>query len=139
MRPLVPILLVEDNDDDAFLMRRAFKNAEVANPLVTVNDGNAAIAHLARTDSADAPGLVLLDLKLPFKSGFEVLSWIRSQERLRALSVIVLTSSREPSDITRSLAGGANAYVAKPSTSVELADLVRAIRDFWLRFHESTG
>jgi CheY-like chemotaxis protein len=139
---LRPILLVEDNNDDAFFMQRAFEAAGVGNRVSIASDGEAAIEFLAGPESSNEvsrPCLVLLDLKLPYKNGFDVLQWIRAQESLRTLAVVVLTSSNEQSDISRALQLGANAYVVKPSAYADLTKLVAAIRDFWLRFHRPIG
>jgi len=105
MTPASAILLVEDNDDDVFLMKRALKDAQIANPLQVVDDGQQAIDYLLGTEQfADRnfyplPAVVFLDLKLPVKSGYEVLSWIRSYKPLATLVVVVLTSSDEPADV----------------------------------------
>ncbi|HVS54542.1 MAG TPA: response regulator [Opitutaceae bacterium] len=135
---LRPILLVEDNNDDAFFMQRAFETAAVGNKVSIASDGEAAIEFLSSPDASNEltrPCLVLLDLKLPYKSGFDVLEWIRAQPALRTLAVVVLTSSNEHSDISRALELGANAYIVKPSAYADLTKLVTAIRDFWLRHH----
>src|SRR4051812_47964685 len=97
-----PILLVEDNEHDVFFMKRAFKTAEISNALQVVGDGQAAIDYLTGVDSYGdrqqfpLPCFILLDLKLPRKSGLDVLSWIRQQPELRTIVVLVLTTSREP-------------------------------------------
>jgi CheY-like chemotaxis protein len=133
-----PIVLIEDNQDDAFLMQRAFESAGVQNPVRLIADGEEAIEFMAGPEARDAikrPRLVLLDLKLPYKTGFDVLDCIRSQPELRGLPVVVLTSSNEPSDIRRALELGANAYVVKPAAFGDIAQLAVAIRDFWLKYH----
>lgn len=135
-----PIVLVEDNTDDAFFMQRAFQAAGVTNVVSHLGDGAAAIDFLARReaqDEAKRPCLMLLDLKMPYKNGFDVLAWVRQHADFRTLAVVVLTSSNEPSDIARALELGANAYVVKPSGYSELANVVTALRDFWLRYHRS--
>ena len=103
------LLLVEDNQDDVFFMRRALTSAHVVNPLYVVEDGQAAVDYLAGAgkyadrDSYPLPAVMFLDLKLPYLSGHEVLAWIRRQKELEALLVIVLTSSNEASDLSRCL------------------------------------
>src|SRR3954465_1552604 len=98
------ILLVEDNEDDVFLMRRALKDAQIANPLFYVEDGEQAISYLSGAgpfsdrEKFPMPAVVFLDLKLPLKSGHEVLEWVRKQKEFDSLILIVLTSSNEPSD-----------------------------------------
>ena len=138
------ILLVEDNEDDAYFMKQALRDAEIINPLRHVEDGQAAIDYLAgRGEFADRtkhplPMVVFLDLKLPYKTGHEVLEWIRSQPALEKLVVIVLTSSDEPVDLKRSYQLGANSYVVKPPTPEQLLDLAEAFKLWWLR-HNRIG
>jgi CheY-like chemotaxis protein len=134
-----PILLVEDNEDDAVLTKRALSLAGVTNPIVVVETGPAAIDYLAGTNQFHdrarhpLPAVVLLDLKLPMMSGHEVLSWIRSQRHLEGLVVVVLTSSSEPSDLRRSYSLGANSYLVKPLTTGQLIDLGKAFQWPWLK------
>src|SRR5690606_18210843 len=97
------ILLVEDNDDDVFLMKHALTSAGYANPVHVVESGQEAIAYLSGSGEFQdrvrypMPVIVFLDLKLPLMSGHEVLAWIRGQRQLESLLVVVLTSSNEPS------------------------------------------
>src|SRR4051794_28438257 len=107
LNPRATILLVEDEEDDVFLMKRALREAGIAHPLRVVSDGDQALDYLAgrgafqdRTQNP-LPGVIFLDLKLPYKTGHEVLSWIRLQEELRTLIVIFLPSAEEPTDIKR--------------------------------------
>ncbi len=133
------ILLVEDNEDDAFFMKQALKDAGIINPLREVEDGQQAIDYLGGTGKyADRqkfplPTVVFLDLKLPMKSGHEVLQWIRAQPQFKKLIVIVLTSSNEPVDLNRSYQLGANSFVVKPPTPEELLRLAEAFKLWWLR------
>jgi CheY-like chemotaxis protein len=135
------ILLVEDNEDDVFLMKRALKLAGVANPMVVVTDGEQAIDYLAGegkyTDrqTFPMPAVVFLDLKLPLRSGHEVLAWIRGQKSLESLVVVVLTSSDEPSDLRRAYSLGANSYLVKPLTPKQLSNLADAFNWSWLKFN----
>lgn len=136
------ILLVEDNEDDVFLMRRALKSAGIVNALQVVEDGQQAIDYLSGTgEYADRgkfplPAIVFLDLKLPIKGGFDVLEWVRKQNDLEALVVVVLTSSNEPSDLKNAYRLGANSYVVKPPTSTQLLDLAKAFKWYWLEFNQ---
>ena len=113
------LLLVEDDPDHVLLIQRALARASLVNPLKIVRDGDEAIAYLAGTGEYDdrtrfpIPSLVLLDLKLPRKSGLEVLEWIRGHEALKFLPVVVLTSSSESRDIERAYALGVNSYLVK--------------------------
>lgn len=138
MTPHGAILLVEDNDDDVFLMKRTLTAAGVHNPVFVVNDGEQAIDYLAGNGPyADRhahplPVVVFLDLKLPLKSGLEVLAWIRAQRELESLLVLVLTSSDEPSDLRRAYSLGASSYLVKPLTPVQLTNLAQAFHWEWL-------
>lgn len=132
------ILLVEDNEDDVFLMKRALRAAGIGNPVHVVETGQHAVDYLAgnppfsdRTKHP-MPVIVFLDLKLPLMSGHEVLAWIRAQRQLEGLTVVVLTSSNEPSDVRRSYSLGANSYLVKPLTAQQLVDLAKAFKWTWL-------
>ncbi len=133
------ILLVEDNDDDVFLMKHALTSAGVANPVYVVEDGAAAVDYLSGTGPYQdrkkfpLPAIVFLDLKLPLMSGHEVLAWIRGQRQLEGLLVVVLTSSHEASDVRRCYSMGANSYLVKPLTAQQLLDLAKALNWTWLR------
>jgi len=140
-----PILYAEDDKNDAFLANRAFKRAEILNPLVVVSDGKAAIEYLAGTGQYanraeyPLPCLVLLDLKLPRVSGLEVLKWIRSQPSVCTVPVLMLTSSNQDGDIHRTYILGANGYLIKPSKTDEMLVMAKGIRDFWLILNRNTG
>jgi CheY-like chemotaxis protein len=132
------ILLVEDNDEDILLMKRAFRNARIANPLNVVKDGEQAIQYLSGERAyADRtlypiPFLVLLDLRLPKLSGFEVLEWIREQPELEDVTIVVLTGSDHVPDVTKAHEMGANSYLVKPGTFRELVEMVQRINGRWL-------
>lgn len=137
-----PILLVEDDPNDVLLIQRAFRKANLANPLYVVEDGENALAYLAgQGDYADRqqyplPVLMLLDLKLPRKSGFEVLEWLRQQPGLKRLLVVVLTSSANGPDINRAYDLGANSYLVKPVSFDALLEMVRTLGAYWLILNE---
>src|SRR5438045_1832077 len=132
------ILLVEDDEADIVLMRRAFRNARIANRLLEVRDGQAAIRYLSGDgEYADRtryplPFLILLDLRMPKLSGFEVLAWIRDQPELAELIIVVLTSSDHVPDVTKAHELGANSYLVKPGTFDELVQMVKRIHGRWL-------
>lgn len=136
------ILLVEDDSTDVLLLRRAFDKAGVTNPLQVVSDGEQAVAYLSgQGDYGDRaryplPSLILLDIALPRRSGFEVLTWMRQDPALRQLPVIMLTSSGQPGDISRAYDAGANAYHVKPSGFDELLEFVEALKAYWLTWTE---
>jgi CheY-like chemotaxis protein len=131
----LPILVVEDNDDDVFILRRAFKEARLDNPMHVVTDGAEAIDFLGgegkfgNRAQFPFPILVLLDLKLPLKSGLEVLEWIRGQPFRSELNVIVLTSSDEERDITKAYQLGARSYLTKPPSAQTLREMMTALQD----------
>jgi DNA-binding response OmpR family regulator len=133
-----PILLVEDDENDVFFFKRAMSKAGMNHPLQVARDGEEAINYLqgggkfARRAEFPLPGLVLLDLKLPFVMGLDVLRWIRQQPHLVPI-VIILSSSREEADIAEAYSLGANAYLVKPAQASELGEMVRAVSDFWLK------
>ena len=136
------ILLIDDNEDDRFLMNRALKSASVVNPLYVAEDGQEAVDYLGGTgkfadrDSYPMPAVVFLDLKLPFVSGHDVLTWIRQQKDLESLVVIVLTSSNEARDVSRCYALGANSYLVKPPAPDQLEDLAKAFKSYWLEYNQ---
>jgi len=124
--PKPVILLVEDNEDDAFLMRRALKKTEMDCPLQIAEDGQQALDYLAGNGAYQdraahpLPSIVFLDLKLPRIHGFEVLEWIRAQPHFKNLEVVILTSSGEERDKRKALELTACAYLVKPPTSESL-------------------
>jgi CheY-like chemotaxis protein len=138
-----PVLLVEDTQTDILLMRHAWREVEVPNPLQTVEDGQSAIDYLggvgryADRTAHPLPCLVLLDLKIPYFSGFEVLQWIRRQPALKALPVIILTSSSNDADISEAYRLSANAYIEKPMGLPRLLEMVTHLRGFWLELNRS--
>jgi two-component system response regulator len=136
-----PILLVEDNDDDAELAQMAFERAQVQNPLVRVSDGPSALAYLFGADGQPAPGermpvVVLLDVKLPGLSGLEVLAQIRADERTRHLPVVMLTGSNEERDRLTAYANYANSYVRKPVDYDLFLSVTRQLGLYWTSLNE---
>jgi CheY-like chemotaxis protein len=132
------ILIVDDNPLDTKLIIRAMSKARILNPVQSVNDGAKAIEYLGGVSPYDdrekhpLPVLILLDLKLPKKDGFDVLQWMRGQERLNRIPVVVLTSSAETPDINRAYDLGANSYLVKPVESNALVDMLKKVEIYWL-------
>jgi CheY-like chemotaxis protein len=132
------ILLAEDREDEVVLMRRAFAKANFLNPLYVVPNGEEAIAYLegegkyANRDEYPLPSLLLLDLKMPRKNGFEVLEWIRQQPSLNALRVVVLTASDEVRDVNRAYQMGANSFLVKPVDFAHFVEVTQALKGYWL-------
>ena len=126
----LPVLVVEDNEDDVFILQRALREAKVNNPVHIVADGDEAINYLSGVGRFSdrtrhpMPFLILLDLKLPFKGGLEILEWIQQQSFREDLHVVVLTSSAEDRDIIRAHQLGAGAYFAKPLLPASLRQLI---------------
>jgi CheY-like chemotaxis protein len=136
------ILLVEDDPNDIILIKRAFEKANITNPLQVVENGEEAISYLTGKGrygdrvKYPLPMLLLLDLKLPRKSGHEVLEWLRKQPMLKRLTVVVLTSSQQSSDINRAYDLGANSYLVKPVTFNALVEMVKALNFYWVILNE---
>ncbi len=131
----IEILLVEDNPGDADLAREALADSKLHNMLYVVGDGEAAMEFLQRTGNyADAPrpDLILLDLNLPKKDGREVLAEIKSDDDLKLIPVVILTTSSSDEDILRSYNLHANCYITKPIDLNQFIKVVRSIEDFWL-------
>jgi CheY-like chemotaxis protein len=126
------ILLVEDNEDDVFMMKRAFRKAHIPNALQAVGDGVAALEYLeGRGKYADRakfpfPLILFLDLNMPRKSGLEVIEYIRKQPALRTLVINVLSSSTRSADIESAAALGANAYFIKPTRIEKFQELIQS-------------
>lgn len=132
------ILLAEDREDDVVIIRRAFLQGRILNPLFVVKDGEEVIAYLsgegkyANRAEYPLPELLLLDLKMPKLDGFETLRWVRQNPGLKALRIVVLTSSEEISDVNRAYQLGANSFLVKPVNFDHLVEISQAIKGYWL-------
>ena len=132
------ILVAEDGEEDTMLLRRALLKANFLNPLHIVPNGEEAIAYLqgegkyAARDEYPLPSLLLLDLKMPRKDGFEVLEWIREQPGLSSLRVVVLTASDEIRDVNRAYQLGANSFLVKPVDFPSFVEVTLALKGYWL-------
>jgi two-component system, response regulator len=135
------ILLVEDDPSDEKLAVLAFKRCELQHEVVVARDGAQALEYLLGKGVTGPlgvlPRLVLLDLKLPRVDGLDVLRQLRGNERTRLLPIVVLSASREESDLRASLSLGANAYVRKPVDFVEFQAAARTLVQFWLQLNEA--
>jgi CheY-like chemotaxis protein len=148
LNPVMPgtmektILLVEDEVNDVFFLKRALKKAEVRANLQVVGDGQQALDYLECREPFNdrakfpIPSIVLLDLKLPHVMGLDVLKWIRLQPEFRRLIVLILTSSRLERDIDEAYRIGANGYLVKPSTPEEMIEIVLSIKQYWLQYNQ---
>lgn len=132
----VEILLVEDNEADVVLVREALKDARVYNELHVVHDGQMALDFLRDDPTVNpervVPGLVLLDLYMPKLGGMEVLKEIKADPKLKAIPVVVMTSSQEEEDVVKAYELQANCYVTKPVDFEQLTKVVKTIENFWL-------
>jgi two-component system response regulator len=143
MLPKVEILLVEDNANDAELTMRALRRNKIVNDILRAEDGVEALdilfcRNLYKDRSfTNPPKLVLLDLNLPRLGGMEVLRAIRADERTKAISVVIFTSSNEERDLIDSYKLGVNAYAQKPIDFVQFAETVRQIGMFWMLVNEA--
>lgn len=133
------VIQVEDDPNDVFLFSRAFKRSGIDADLRSFDSGEGLISYLnsAADSSCPVPLLVLLDIKLPRQSGFEVLEWMRSHPLYRRLPTVMLTSSSQPHDVKRAYDIGANGYLVKPMDIDDTARLLSAISGFWLQANVS--
>jgi CheY-like chemotaxis protein len=133
------ILVVEDREDDILLLRKALSLASIKNPLHFVRTGEEAVAYFSgegkysSRDEFPLPLLTLLDLKLPGINGFEVLTWIRRQDGLRGLPVVVLTSSDQLCDVNRAYELGANSFFVKEFDFNDFVNLTKLLERYWLK------
>src|SRR6266404_343392 len=132
------ILLAEDDEDHVLLIRRVFKQARLLNPLQVVRNGEEAIAYLkgvgayANRAEYPLPAVMLLDLKMPRKNGFEVLEWVRGQPNLDSLRIIVLTTSSDMRDVNLAYRLGANSFLVKPADFSQFVSIIQALQGYWL-------
>lgn len=134
---LGPILMVDDDPDDCDITRRAMAANKVPNPFRTVESGEELMDYVLRRgpyarEEWSLPALILLDLNMPRMDGREALQALKSNDRLKKIPVVVLTTSRSPEDLSACYGWGANSYVAKPQTFEELVQVVAALKDYWL-------
>lgn len=125
-----PILLVEDDQVDVMTIRRALKEIRVVNPVVAVEHGEAALAHL-RDPAAVRPCIILLDLNMPIMNGIEFLQQVKRDPLLRAIPVVVLTTSEEEPDKLRSFEHGVAGYMAKPVDYRRFVEMMRSVDLYW--------
>jgi two-component system, chemotaxis family, response regulator Rcp1 len=131
----IKILLVEDNPGDVRLTLEAFKEGKVRNQISVVNDGVEALAFLRREGqyaAAPRPDVILLDLNLPKKDGYEVLAEIKHDPILRRIPVVILTTSEAERDILQTYYMHANCYITKPVDLEQFITIIKSIESFWL-------
>ena len=130
----IEMLLVEDNEGDVRLTREALKDARIQVHLSVVRDGIEALAHLRKQGTyaeAITPDIILLDLNLPRMNGLDLLAQIKTDEKLRLIPVVILTSSKAEEDVARSYSLHANCYVTKPIDFDQFRKVVQSVEDFW--------
>jgi CheY-like chemotaxis protein len=133
MRPF-DILIAEDNEDDILLIREAFEEVNMVNRIAVVRDGEEALAYLRGEGpfrDSPLPGMVLLDINMPKKTGLEVLTDIKAEPRFRALPIVMLTVSEREEDIIRSFEQGACSYIRKPVTFTRFITVVKEFEMYW--------
>ena len=139
---MVEILLVEDNPNDVEMALRAFKKNKLANSIFVVEDGEEALdfiftkGNFADREEKNLPKIILLDLKLPKVDGLEVLREIKGDENTKVIPVVVLTSSKEESDIVESYKLGVNSYIVKPVDFDKFVNTVRDLGFYWLLLNQ---
>lgn len=136
------VLYADDNADDRFLFEHAYREAGITQPLRIVDDGAEVEAYLrgdgmyGERQKYPVPGLIVLDLKMPRRTGQETLEWIRASADWKTMPVLMLSASMHPGDIDRAYAGGINAFLVKPSAASDLTRLMSCLNSFWLEFAE---
>jgi CheY-like chemotaxis protein len=135
MKP-IHILLVEDNEGDLLLIKEAFQEASIVNNISTVNNGEKAIQFLGKSapyEDEMSPDLILLDVNLPRKNGYEVLEYVKTNDRLKQIPVIILTTSADDKDILKSYKNYANCFITKPVNVDDFLKTVAKIENFWVQ------
>jgi CheY-like chemotaxis protein len=138
----LPILYAEDEEHDVSFLLIAFDSVGLTHPIQVAHDGQEAIDYLSGSgefrerERFPLPCLIILDLKMPRRDGFEVLRWLRQESGLPYVAVIIFSSSRREEDIESAYRLGANSFVVKPTGVQERAAFAKCIKDFWLGFHE---
>lgn len=136
------ILLVEDNPDDVLLMKQALEENEIKNKLIVLGDGQEALDYLLHVgvysdiEKYPAPGLVILDLKLPKINGVEVLKIVKSDSKLCTIPIIMLTTSSDELDVRRCYNYGVNSYIVKPTEFPVFSEVISLVTHYWLTMNE---
>jgi CheY-like chemotaxis protein len=142
MRPF-PILHVEDDENDVFLLKLAFERVGMVNPIHLARDGQEAIDYLSGQGKFSdrsrhpLPCLLLLDLKLPVKMGLDVLKWVREHPKFRKLLVVILSASAQVADVERAYELGVNSFLVKPTGVEKREALARLIKEYWLNWNQA--
>lgn len=140
LRDSPSIIVAEDDENQVVLLKRAFQKAECTQPLEVFKDGEQVISFLDRkknTTKNECAALLLLDLKMPRKDGFDVLQWARDNAHLKRLLVIVMSSSNQRQDVNRAYDLGVNSYLVKPTSFDDLVSLIKMIHGYWILKNET--
>jgi len=141
-RNIAPILMAEDDEDDRMMAKKALSENWVANPLVTVNNGEELMDYLHQEGKYSDPAMsprpcfILLDLNMPRMDGREALKQIKADINLKSIPVVIMTTSKAEEDIVTSYNIGANSYITKPFTFEGLVKVIKALKDYWLEIVE---
>ena len=128
----IHVLMVDDNEDDVVLIREALETQDIR-VVAVARDGEEALRYLRRSSRVQRPEIMLLDINMPVKDGFEVLGELKADPALAPLPVVILTTSQREEDVTRSYAAGASSFVTKPARPEELRELARLFSLYWRR------
>ena len=134
------LILIEDDANDVLLFQKAISKCGLDVELVVLRDGEKAITYLTGekdSENQKNPDLVLLDLKLPRKSGFEVLEWIKSEPTMQSTPVVILSSSKQTQDVHNAYKLGANSYLVKPTGFTELNKLIADLGSYWFNHNQT--
>lgn len=136
------VLLADDEPNDLFFFTHAFEQARILNPIKTVSDGQQVINYLSgESEFSDRqrfplPILLVLDVKMPRKSGLDVLQWLQEQQSLRSIPTVMLSSSAHPDDVEKAYQLGANSFIVKPQGVAARIELAKLINSYWLTLNE---
>lgn len=139
MKTNYTIMVVEDEENDFYLLERAFKKNKITNPIQWMKDSMEALHYLkgegiyANRKEFPFPEIVILDLKTPRMTGLELLAWIRDHPECRVIPTIIMSSSKQDSDVQKAYELGANTYFVKPSDFQTLVEMTKSLHDYWLR------
>ena len=131
---VINILLVDDSDSDIKIVKDAFEQAKLLNIVDVVKDGEEALSYLKKEGkykSVETPGLVLLDINMPKKNGFQVLEEVKKDEKLKQIPIVMLTTSSRDEDVIKSYKGGACSYIKKPVGFQEMSEAIKQFSLYW--------
>jgi CheY-like chemotaxis protein len=132
-----PILIAEDDEDTVFFLERSLRKSGMKNPVKIVHDGAEALEYLENDANEQAPRLAVLDVKMPLKNGFDVLTEVRRNPKLKRMPVIMFSSSNHALDVNRAYELGANSYVVKPGDPKLMDEVVTKLQDYWLNINQN--